>query len=113
MPTNIYTTHKKLNETLGIDGIVPELTDAFFSAPIEPQDPNWKYQTGEMNAFYGKKHTDESKRLMSITSKGTQMAEDNPFFGRNHSEESKRKIGAANSINMKRIWKERKENKIK
>ena len=61
MPTNIYTTQEKLNETLDIDGIVPEMTNEWFKDIFQPQDPQWGYQVGEMNSFYGKKHTDEYK----------------------------------------------------
>lgn len=47
---------------------------------------------GENNPFYGKHHTDETKRKISETHKG----ENNHFYGKRHTEETKRKISEAN-----------------
>jgi hypothetical protein len=65
--------------------------------PIEYDDdirffsqPNGK---GPLNSFYGKKHTKESKRLMSESQKG----EKNHFYGKNHSETTKRTIAEKTS----------------
>ena len=51
--------------------------------------------TGENNPFYGKKHSEESKRRISEARKG----ENNPFYGRKHSEESKKKNAEAHKGN--------------
>jgi group I intron endonuclease len=74
---------------------------------------------GEANAFYGKKHSDETleylrsinigkegsnkgkpmsleaRKKSSISKTGKKMGEDNPFFGRTHSDETKEKIRQA------------------
>lgn len=50
------------------------------------------YGVGENNPFYGKHHTDESKKKMSESKKGTQVGQDNPFWGRKHTEETRRKM---------------------
>jgi sRNA-binding regulator protein Hfq len=61
---------------------------------------------GIKNGMYGKKHSDESKKKISESKKGTKSSDDtinklkdgrrkginHPLFGKNHSEESKKKI---------------------
>ena len=44
--------------------------------------------------MYGKKHTEEAKRKMSVAHKG----EKHPFFGKKHSEETRRKMSEARRI---------------
>lgn len=70
-----------------------------------------KWQSGENHPFYGKKHTEESKELISkkakerfadpanhpFYGKHIFVGEDNPFYGKTHSAESKQKISEANS----------------
>ena len=51
--------------------------------------------SGENNPFYGKRHTEESKKKMkehAIDMSGT----NNPMYGRHHSEEARRKMGEKN-----------------
>ena len=45
------------------------------------------------SAFLGRKHTDESRKLISDNTKGLALKEKNHFYGKNHSEESKLKMG--------------------
>ena len=54
---------------------------------------NPEYNTkGGGNCARGWKHTEESKRKMSETTKGMYKGEKNPFYGKSHSEETKKKI---------------------
>jgi len=45
---------------------------------------------GENNHFYGKKHTEETRKKLG------RKGEKNPFFGKHHNEETKRKISEKN-----------------
>lgn len=49
-------------------------------------------RTGELNPFYGKKHSEETRRILSIKAKERFLNGKNPMEGRNHSEETRRKI---------------------
>lgn len=51
---------------------------------------------GEKNHFFGKHHSDESKRKNSESNKGIQAGEKHPMFGKHHSEETRKKISKAN-----------------
>lgn len=50
-----------------------------------------KLRTGEKNSFYGKKHSEETKRKLREALSG----ENSPWWGRKHREESKKKISEA------------------
>ena len=43
---------------------------------------------GENNAFYGKKHTEKTKEKLSRNRKGKYTGQNNPFYGKTHSEET-------------------------
>lgn len=47
--------------------------------------------SGENNPFYGKHHTEETRKRNSEWHKENMFGENNPFYGKKHSEESKRK----------------------
>lgn len=48
---------------------------------------------GENNSFYGKEHSEESRKIMSDKVKERfKNGEDNPFFGRKHTYETKEKL---------------------
>ena len=49
------------------------------------------HKKGKHNPFYGKHHTEESKKKISEARKG----EKNSFYGKHHTEESKKKISEA------------------
>lgn len=51
---------------------------------------NW-YMEGGNNPFFDKKHSDESRNIMSEAKGG----ENNPMFGKNHSDETRKKLSAA------------------
>lgn len=51
---------------------------------------------GKENGFYGKHHSEETKRKHSLWVKEHQSGENNPFYGKHHSDESKKKISEAN-----------------
>lgn len=59
----------------------------------ERRSPNAR--PGESNPFWGKRHTEETRRILSEKAK-ERTGEANPFFGRQHSEETKEKLRAAN-----------------
>ncbi len=48
--------------------------------------------SGPNNCMFGKNHTEETKKKISESKKGTQAGENNPFFGKKHTDESKSKI---------------------
>ena len=50
---------------------------------------------GELNSFYGKHHSEETKRKISDSKKGKCLGKDNPFYGKHHTEESIEKISKA------------------
>ena len=51
------------------------------------------HMKGENNPFFGKHHTDESRRKISDAKKLNPMTGDkNPFFGKHHTEETRKKI---------------------
>ena len=47
-------------------------------------------QAGEKNPMFGKKRPDELKEKLSKLYKGVKVGEKNPFFGKTHSEETKK-----------------------
>lgn len=49
---------------------------------------------GERSSFYGKHHTEETKKRMSESQKGKPglVGENNPFYGKTHTDETKRKM---------------------
>lgn len=49
-------------------------------------------RAGESHPLFGKKHSDASRKKMSETKKGMFVGEKNPFYGKQHSEETKAKI---------------------
>ncbi len=72
---------------------------------------NGDMMRGEKNPFYGKHHSDETKRKLSESKKGKHHSEEtkrklseankgekNPFYGKHHSEEVKRKISEAGKV---------------
>lgn len=50
---------------------------------------------GDSNPFYGKTHSDETKKTLSKLAK-ERVGERNPFYGHSHSEETKQRISKAN-----------------
>lgn len=44
---------------------------------------------GERNAFFGKKHSDATKKKISISRIGKVVGSKNPFFGKKHSDETR------------------------
>jgi hypothetical protein len=59
-----------------------------------------KKRVGEKNSFYGKTHSNETKKIMSEKKKNLFSNKDNhPMYGRNHSEESIEKMKLQNGRN--------------
>ena len=50
--------------------------------------------SGEKNAFFGRSHSDETKRKQSELKKGLYLNEKNPFFGKRHDDETRKKMKA-------------------
>ena len=53
-------------------------------------------RVGELNPFYGKTHTEEVKQKISEQRKGKCVGKENPFYGKTHTEEVKQKISETN-----------------
>ena len=51
---------------------------------------------GEANGFYGKCHTEETKKTIGEKSKERNQGENNPFYGKHHNEETKQKMRGRN-----------------
>lgn len=51
---------------------------------------------GENNSFYGKHHSEETRKHWSEIRKGTICGKDNPMFDKTHSDEAKQKLREAN-----------------
>lgn len=47
---------------------------------------------GELNHFFGKKHSEESLEKMSLAKKGKMVGADNPFFGKTHTPQTCQRI---------------------
>jgi len=62
-----------------------------------------KLRVGEKNPFYGKHHSEEIKERMSERAK-LKIGEKNPFYGKHHTNETKRKIsGKITIMNMGKL----------
>ena len=96
--------NKGYNITLGGDGC------SGYQHSEEFKKEQSERNSGENNPFYGKHHTEETRRKISETSKGKQFSEEhkekiskansgenNYWFGKQLSEEHKEKISKANS----------------
>jgi 5-methylcytosine-specific restriction endonuclease McrA len=59
-----------------------------------------KFKKGQTPWNKGKKHTNETKRKISLKAK-LRIGDKNPFYGKKHSEEARKKM----SENNKRFWK--------
>ncbi len=73
MPTDIYTTQRKLNEILGIGGIEPSITNDYLNEAHE-HPIHWGMlqfdRTGHPGHWLGKKFSDEHIKNLSIAHKG-------------------------------------------
>lgn len=50
-------------------------------------------RTGKYNTFYGKKHTPETKKILSEKTSQIVKGAGNPMYGKTHTEETRKKIG--------------------
>ena len=60
--------------------------------------------SGKNNSFYGKHHTEETKRKMSLAKYGVYDGDKNPMYNKHHSEEIKCKISKSNSKENHPRW---------
>lgn len=58
--------------------------------------PGGKKLFGENNPFYGKTHTEETRKILSEKHKGMYDGEKNPMYGKHHTDETKEKIKQKN-----------------
>ena len=63
--------------------------------------------SGDNNPFYGRNHTDETKKKMSESKSGKYDGEGNPMYGKKQSEETKRKI--SESLKNRKLSKKTRE----
>ena len=50
---------------------------------------------GSNNPFYGKRHTEDTKKQISVSSKGKHKGPKNGMYGKKHTEETLRKMSAS------------------
>ena len=95
-------THNSDGERRLVDISYKELKalGMYYKRPAEeliflPASEHNAFKKGENNPFYGKRHSEESKKRMREAKKG----ENNPMHGRHHTDEAKNKIAEANKGN--------------
>jgi|WetSurSiteA1Bulk_404760.scaffolds.fasta_scaffold11826_2 group I intron endonuclease len=71
-----------------------------------------KKLSGKNNPFYGKKHSDKTRDIISKKLKGKFSGKNNPFYGKKHSDETKLKISITQSGEKSNKAKLKKENVI-
>lgn len=74
------------NMTTGGDGAMG------FKASEETRQKQSKLRQGDLNPFYGKHHSDETKKIISEATKLRYQGKNNPFYGKRHSEQTKQKM---------------------
>ena len=79
------------NMTTGGDGMIG------FKASEETKQKQSKLRQGNLNPFYGKHHSEETKNKLSESAKLRYTDKKNPFYNKHHSEETKQKISKANT----------------
>lgn len=65
------------------------------SEQIQKLKENHADVSGEKNPFYGRKHSEETRKLISEKISEMVKGEKNPFYGKHHSEETRAKFRAA------------------
>lgn len=74
--------------------------DMYYNRPPEELiylrkgEHNSLHKKGNTNTL-GKRHSEESKKKMSLAKKGMYIGEKNPFYGKTHSEETRRRLSEA------------------
>jgi hypothetical protein len=58
-------------------------------------------KTGVNNSFFGKKHSEETKKAMSIAKEGKYLGADNPNYGKQHSLEAKRTMSIRRATKLR------------
>ena len=102
-------THNSDGERRLVDITADELNalDMYYNRPADEliflpiSEHRSLHSKGEKNSFYGRHHTEESKRRNSEAHKGKYLGKDNPFYGKTHSDEFKKKLSEINKVRMK------------
>ena len=90
MMARAFTLMRKKAVIYATDETIEQIAKDYEMAMREVAEA-MKAMKGEKNPFYGKKHSEETKRKISEATK----CENNPMYGKHHSEESKKKISEA------------------
>ena len=77
------------NMTLGGGGTLGYKTSE------ETRQKQSESRKGELGYFYGKHHSEETKKILSEAAKLRYQGQKNPFYGKHHSDESKQKMSKA------------------
>ena len=75
------------------EGTKQKLKDIWIKRKQDPNyDPKIYGRSGENNPFYGKKHSDKTKQLISDANTGRLVGEKSPFYGKTLSDEHRRNM---------------------
>ena len=112
MMARAFTLMRKKAVVYATDETIEQIARDYEEAMKEAAEQHSKAMKGEKNPFYGKKHSEETKKRNAEAHKGKHLSEEtkkklseankeryigekHPMYGRHHSEESKKKMREA------------------